>query len=835
MNYRSFLVVLFASLSCSAAVAEDGIAERIFRPARFQRGNTNLVPVQPIDDACWIWHPADSGTSKVSMEITHGARNDKSVSNVMVFQREFTCDKAETIEFDVSADERFYLTLDGQFVARGPNRAAVENWQYQSYRTKLAPGRHVFRAVVTKLGDHAPLAQLSYRGGFIFKAYGTLDAALTTGKAAWMVGRYAGMRPNGADDGAWGTGSQFVIEGSGPYAVEPTEWTDTAVIRMPAGHAYPNWGARTEGWMLFPTQLPDQTESHVRPGAFRALAKDVPWRGEHVYTEAETKSDLLDGFNALLKDRKVLTIPAHTKIQVAWDLGRYYCAYPRAVLEGKGAKLSWAWTESSRNGSDRRKGQRDEIVGKFLLGYGETFLVGEKAGEFSAPWFRCGRWCRLDIETGDAPLAIKDLELVESRYPLEMDSAFSSPEDPSLQDIRRICARAMQMCCHEMLFDCPFYEQQMYPGDTRLQLLVLSALSRDDRMIKRAIEIYDLATRDDGQCPFNYPTRGTQEGFTYTLCYLAMYGDYAMNHADRDWLRARLPGLRKSMAGCETYENAQGLLEKTPGWNFMDWTTEWKDSAVPNSTHGHDLNSFVNLFWLIDMQSAATAERALGNELQALYWEEKAEKLKKAIVAAFWDESRGLFADTAAKKTFSEHSQALAILSDVLPPEKRDICFRHLVEDADLSRTTVYFNYYLFEAYFKMGRADLFLKRLGLWRDYVKLGVTTLLEAPDSGKNGQLEARSDCHAWGAHPIWFMQTGLAGIRSAAPFFAKVRVAPCPGGLKELHAKHPHPDGFVTVDLAFAGGRATGRVDTPVPGEFVYGGQVIPLKRGANVIR
>ena len=81
----------------------------------------------------------------------------------------------------------------------------------------------------------------------------------------------------------------------------------------------------------------------------------------------------------------------------------------------------------------------------------------------------------------------------------------------------------------------------------------------------------------------------------------------------------------------------------------------------------------------------------------------------------------------------------------------------------------------------------------------------------------------------------MQTGLAGIRSAAPFFAKVRVAPCPGGLKELHAKHPHPDGFVTVDLAFAGGRATGRVDTPVPGEFVYGGQVIPLKRGANVIR
>jgi hypothetical protein len=58
-----------------------------------------------------------------------------------------------------------------------------------------------------------------------------------------------------------------------------------------------------------------------------------------------------------------------------------------------------------------------------------------------------------------------------------------------MADIRRICARAMQMCCHEMLFDCPYYEQQMYPGDTRIQLQVLSALSQDDRMIRRAIEL----------------------------------------------------------------------------------------------------------------------------------------------------------------------------------------------------------------------------------------------------------------------------------------------------------------------------------------------------------
>jgi hypothetical protein len=126
----------------------------------------------------------------------------------------------------------------------------------------------------------------------------------------------------------------------------------------------------------------------------------------------------------------------------------------------------------------------------------------------------------------------------------------------------------------------------------------------------------------------------------------------------------------------------------------------------------------------------------------------------------------------------------------------------------------------------------LFLKRLDLWRDYVKKGLATTQEAPDSGKNGQKESRSDCHAWGAHPIWFMQTGLAGIKSAAPFFKKVRVAPCPGGLKELKASHPHPKGWIEVDLKFDGDKASGTINTPVPGTFEFGGMKVELSRGEN---
>ena len=80
----------------------------------------------------------------------------------------------------------------------------------------------------------------------------------------------------------------------------------------------------------------------------------------------------------------------------------------------------------------------------------------------------------------------------------------------------------------------------------------------------------------------------------------------------------------------------------------------------------------------------------------------------------------------------------------------------------------------------------------------------------------------------------MQAGLAGIRSDAPFFAKVRIAPCPGGLKELKAAHPHPRGWIEVDLKFDGDRASGTISTPVPGVFEFGGRTVELKPGENAL-
>ena len=817
---------------------KNTMVQRVFRDARVTRGNTNILRIQPIDTACWLWAPNSSGISQnIKDEIAISPNGDPLSEPVFVkFRNEFSVEKTDgTLVIDVSADERFYLSIDGKFIARGPNRSTVENWQYNTYIINLEPGKHVMEATVWKLREKGPLAQLSWRGGFALKANGAYDRKLSTGTSQnWKVGTLKGITATNPDGGAWGTGAQWTIKGCGIQDATPDKYVTPIKVRGFVGREGPHiYGLRYHGWMLFPSQLPDQLAKAVLPGKVVAIATNTKWRARHVFTKEEATKTI--DFS------KKVIIPANTKMQIAWDLGRYYCAYPEVVLSGgKEAKFSINWHESAHRATDNKKGSepgsRNIIVGRYLPGYGDTFISdGRTNAKFSVPWFRCGKWIRIDIETKDEPLTVEQIELVETRYPVELESTFES-DDKTLSPIREISMRTMQMCCHEMLFDCPFYEQQMYPGDTRVQLNVLSAVSRDDRIIKRAIELYDLSSRDDGQCPFNWPTRGTQEGATYTLCYLLMYGDYVMNHNDIEWLKARVPGMRRSISGFEIYENKEGLLENLPGWLFTDWVQGWNgDGTVPGGRHGDGVNAVHNLLWVLAMQSVAKTERALGNELQAKYWEEKIEKIKPIIINKFWCDKRQMISDTPDKLNFSEHAQCLALIGDVLPKDKAQLAWKNLIEDKTLKRCTVYFSYYLFETYFKFGRGDLFLKRLDLWRSYVKKGLTTTQEAPDGGKNGQNESRSDCHAWGAHPIWFMQTGLAGIASDAPFFKKVIIKPCPGDLKYIKATHPHPTGWIKVDLEFKNNKATGSIHTPVEGSFVFGGQTIELKVGLNEIQ
>jgi len=807
-------------LAFSASAAEESPAvQKVFLPPRVYAGNNGILPVQPIDSAAWIWHPA-------LLEVSPPPHADVFLGGwrqpvLLRFRRQFDA-AASPLRIHVSADERFELFLDGQRIVRGPDRSDVEHWSYATYDLRLTPGSHRLEALVWSIGPYAPVAQLSWRGGFILKAEGDYDPQLTTGKAAWEVAKLEGYEFGLS---FIGVGAELTAHDCGPQWKEG-DYVKAQVVRGPVPENF--WGESVAGWKLFPTTLPDQLDREIIAGHAMAMGNGA-LRKDDVVKADQAHDPNLPKWQALIDGSAPVVIPANTEQFLLWDLGNYFCAYPLCeVSGGAGAKLTWGWAETLYLPNSDAKGQRDEFIGKTFHGLTDTFLPGGASHQkFSTLWWRAGRWCLLTIKTGSEPLTLHRVALDESRYPCENESAFDDG-DSELPGVMALAVRGIQMCAHETYMDCPYYEQLMYDGDARLELLTTYAMTRDDRLPRRALELLDFSRQNSGFVNERYPAYLKQNSATFSLIWALMLNDYAFWRNDPAFVKARVLGLRSMLEQFEPYLNSDGLLENLPGWSFTDWVPQWSNGDAPDGMTG--VSGINNLLYVYALQKSAQVEDYVGEPLLAQRLRAKAERTAEAVRAKFWDESRGLMADNLAHTEFSEHGQCLALLSDTLTGDQAQRCFAQLLAAPDLKRTTIYFSFYLMETWQKFGRGDLVVERLNFWKDLVRQGLKTPVESPGDSP------RSDCHAWGSHPLFHLYASIAGIRPASPGFRAVRIAPEPGSLPKIVSRTPHPDGFITLDLTFTGGQCRGTVELPLPitGVFVWHGREQKLNGGANKI-
>jgi hypothetical protein len=179
--------------------------------------------------------------------------------------------------------------------------------------------------------------------------------------------------------------------------------------------------------------------------------------------------------------------------------------------------VTWGWEESLfQDEANWNKGNRSEIVGKSVKCRGDCFTTDGRRRVFTTHWWRSGRYCLLNIETKSSPLTLHRVALNETRYPLEMKGAFRC-SDADVPPLVRLCLRGLQMCSHETFVDCPRYEQLMYAGDARLQMLITYAVSRDDRLVRRGIELFDHSRVNQGFVNERYPSHDVQYSSTFSL------------------------------------------------------------------------------------------------------------------------------------------------------------------------------------------------------------------------------------------------------------------------------------------------------------------------------
>lgn len=715
---------------------------------------------------------------------------------------------------NISADNRYRLFVNGMEVCIGPARGDLNCWYYETVdiSSHLQIGDNVLAVEVWNMGEYSPVAQISYRTGLIVQGNSPVENCVNTDDS-WIVMRDGSFSPKLDRPDMVFLGCQDRIDGTAyPWGWEKPGFDDTGwnnAEELTPGKTYGSDDYGEYSWVLTPRDIPMMEETVQRLGTVR-------------------RQSGLSGLPGFISGDAPLEIPAGTKCSVLLDQGFLTTAYPvLKVSGGRGSviRVTYAEAMSDENG----KGNRNEIDGRICWGYVDEFLPDGAAPRIFRPlWFRTYRYVQLDIETGTSPLVIDDFYGIYTGYPFEKRGSFCS-DNPDVNAIWDVGWRTARLCAHETYFDCPYYEQLQYAGDTRIQSLISLYVSGDDRLMRKAIRMFDISRTYEGITCSRYPSSVPQYIPQFSLYWVGIVHDFWMHRNDDDFVRGCLPGIRTVLSWfVERIDPHTGMVKSClPHWNFTDWVDRWERGVAPESeTSGSAITS---LLLSIALDYAAELMEYYNYKGEAEEYARISDEMKNSVYGQCWNESEGMLMDYAGGKTSSQHVNIMGILSDAIPAERQQSVFKRLCSDESLARTTLYYKFYLFRAMKKAGLADCYTDMLGPWQEMIDIGLTTFAET-------QEPTRSDCHAWSASPDYDLLATVCGVEPASHGFETVRVAPHPGSLRRIKGVVAHPEGNITVALEHNGDNISGEVVLPagVTGYFVWNGMTSDLFPGKNII-
>lgn len=397
----------------------------------------------------------------------------------------------------------------------------------------------------------------------------------------------------------------------------------------------------------------------------------------------------------------------------------YVCAWGQYHFSGHGAvQIRWTETpyldgEFDPVGLHGRKGKRD---GSCFIGNSDVFEVDGEL-DWHDFWWKAGHYVEIKI-SGKVQYQAR---FFRTGYPY--------PDHQPRTKLEKMAFETLQACSFETYMDCPYYEQLLYVADSRLEALCTYKLFDDHRLPAKCLRMLSLSQREDGALNAQYPSCSDQKIPSFMVIWLLMLADYFDRHGNDPLVMELRPRAVRLMEYLSA--NAVDGLLQVPGWNFIDWCTDWESGVPP----GKGPDSVLNWFYVLAMQRMAEMELMPGLN-------ERAKELAARIKSVFYDPERRQYALDPDRKYFSEHPQVLAMLA------ADDLSVVPGLRKGDLTPCSIYFSYYYLLACSKFGLDDLTGKRLARWERLQDEGLTTFPEEFD-------DPRSDCHAWSSHILYFL--------------------------------------------------------------------------------
>jgi arylsulfatase A-like enzyme len=240
-------------------------------------------------------------------------------------------------------------------------------------------------------------------------------------------------------------------------------------------------------------------------------------------------------------------------------------------------------------------------------------------------------------------------------------------------------------------------------------------------------------------------------------------------------------------------------------WPSAGWGGDPTNKGERDAYVFKDYNTVVNAFYYQNMKIMAEFARVLGKTDEALEFDIRALKAKKAVNAQMFDKERGVYVDGIGTDHAALHANMLPLAFNMVPEEHIESVVEHIKSRG--MACSVYGSQYLMDGLYNAGAEDYALSLLTdtsdrSWYNMIRIGSTITLEAWDLKYKNNLDWN---HAWGAVPANIIPRGLWGIQPKTPGFGVATIKPQMSTLKSSSIEVPTLKGTIKAKYTFNGPR------------------------------
>ncbi|KAJ5533210.1 hypothetical protein N7494_009762 [Penicillium frequentans] len=717
----------------------------------------------------WIWLPTHS-------------EDESQPGRYFLFRKSFQWTQPYGLrEFPVhvSADSRYRLFVNGQRVSFGPCKSYPERWYYETIDILpyLTEGDNVISARVLRYScvntGSSSIISTELPGLMV---HAELEGLSISSDPSWKCLQETSRKIIPHSEWNYLLGPPFMsnnervteakkLSGWKRAAFDDTTW-ESAIFQFRPVKMLPI----QRPWKLEPRPIPELPEI---PGRFDGVVKC-----EGSITNAQ--------WNSFIKGEEDLIVPAGETVSVDIECASLTTAFVNFQCGGGlGSIITFLYSECYEKdlGVDiapfpmpRTKLLRSDSKGR-LYGVKDIYTVADGQAEqtFEPFWFRAFRYVQLHIKASSQPLTLKEFTLRETSYPLDISTEIQA--GPELNKIWDVSLRTLQNCRHETYEDCPFYEQNQFASDSRLQMLFTYQVSSDDRLARKTLEEFHASQTPDGLIKAQFPAGFKSKQIPqFSLYWVAMVWDHMRYFADKKVVRRYLSTIDGILNHFDERINDLGLVGRfeEDTWPFIDWVSEWSvpgkifESCMPQSYTRNGAATFNSLLYIVALMQAADLCDFMGRTDTASEYATRAQALRDAVNKHCFDDA--LYLDGPSTKEYSQHSQVFAVLSETITgTAARELMVRTMY-NSSLVQCSSALQFYVFRAVEKVGLYNkMFPALLDPWRRMLADDLTTWAEFEEN-------PRSDCHGWSACPVNEVVTQLYGIKPATPGFKRLRIEP-----------------------------------------------------------